>query len=201
MGVAPDVAQAALDAYLTFEGDADRCFSAPDTVLAARKVRDALDPEAREIGDRVLQHWEFDDCYRRVERQREVEQCRQARASGESWKINPYCDDANNADRPLSRLEARWDREREARARQSLIDAAQTLRLATVEDLLEVQAEVGELDVVVDVLAEGALFASDRSVEATVSAANAVRKAETTLDEAIRAYRRAANAWRALLAQ
>ena len=200
-GVSPDVAQAALDAYLTLEGDASRCSSAPDTVLPARKVRGALDREASEIGNQILRHWEFDNCNQRIWRELDVEQCRQARASGESWKINLHCEGASNADGLLGQLDAKRDRDRKARARQSSIDTAQTLRLATVEALLEVQAEVGNLDVVVDVLSEGASVARDRGVEATVSAASAVREAETHLDEAIRAYRRAAAAWRALLAQ
>jgi len=63
------------------------------------------------------------------------------------------------------------------------------------------QSSVGDLDGATEVLAEGASVAGDRSVDATVSAASAVREAETRLDEAIRAYRRAAAAWRALLAQ
>ena len=104
------------------------------------------------------------------------------------------CDDANSADGPLGQLEAKWDGDQEARARQSSIDTAQTLRLATVEALLEEQAEVGDLEIVVEVLAEGASVARDRSVEANVSAASTVREAETHLDDAIRAYRRAATA-------
>ncbi len=66
LGVDRDVAQAALDAYLAFEGDARRCSSAPDTVLAARKVRATLETEAAEVGAGILRHWERDDCTSRI---------------------------------------------------------------------------------------------------------------------------------------
>jgi len=205
LGVNRDVVQAALDTYLAFE-DAEggtRCSLAADVVLPSRRVRTALDgSEGAEMGNRILLHWEFFDCSQRLWGRREAhweqraaERCRQARASGNRLRISADCP------RDRSQLEAKRDRDQKARARQRGIDTAQTLRLATVEALLDVQSSVEDLDGAIEVLAEGASVAGDRSVDATVSAASAVREAETRLDEAIRAYRRAAAAWRALLAQ
>lgn len=206
LGVSSAIAQAALDAYLVFE-DADggsRCMLAADVVLPVRRVRAALaDPEGGEIADKILQDWEFFDCYERISgqfeterEQRYAEQCRQAKASGDRRRISTDCYLHDS----LSRLSRDRQKARD-RQRQSSIDTAQTLRLAAVEALLDVQSGVGNLDGAIDVLAEGASVAGDRSVDAAVSAASAMVEAETHLDEAVRAYRRAAAAWRALLAQ
>ena len=126
LGVDRDVVQAALDAYLAFEdteGGA-RCSLAAEVVLPARKVRTAFagtDGEA--IAKQVLLHWEFFSCNQRLWGQRERE-----------WE---HC--------PRDQLDSlgQWNRDRQkARSRQSSIDTAQTLRLATVEALLDAQSGV-----------------------------------------------------------
>ncbi len=224
LGVSPEVARAALDSYLALDAESGtRCSFAAEVVLPARGVRTALvGSEGEELGNSVLHNWESFRCSDRIyaaadsarkearerieaeEDQRRTERCHQARASGDRVGILMDCPrDRSNLEDELEQERLEWeakrDRDRKARDRQGRVDSAQTLRLATVETLLDAQSGVGDLGGTIEVLAEGASVAGDRSVEATVSAASAVREAETYLDEAISAYRRTAAAWRALL--